>query len=411
MAREIITGVDAGSSTVRAVVMEQKKSDGLTILGACQRPSEGIRRGYVVNIEDAVKCIANTIKSAEKMSGVAVKKVIVSIGGISLGSIKSKGTVMISRADGETTDYDIKRVIEQSETNLPNISNKHIVHTIPLFYKIDNNLVLGRPAGMKGTKLEVETLFITCLSQHLSDIVKTVESTGVAVDDVVASPLAMSYAVLTKHQKEAGCVLVNIGASTVSIVVFEEGLPVSLEVFPIGSTHITNDIALGLQIPIDEAEKIKIDYSENKIPLAPSKRKLSDIIEARLNDIFELIEAHLKKTNRQGMLPGGIILTGGGSNLFSLEEIAKAFLRLPAKIGTLSLKNNHFLKNISVLPNNLKEQVFSDPGWSVALGLCIMNLDENISGPPEADRGSRAKRKLWQTIGRWFKSLFKSLLP
>ncbi|MBI4692324.1 MAG: cell division protein FtsA [Candidatus Terrybacteria bacterium] len=403
MGREIITAVDAGSSMVRIITAEQKKDGELNILGIGQKPSDGIRRGYVVNMEDAARCIGNALKSSEKMAGVSIKKVIISIGGISLGSIKSKGSVMISRADGEIIDYDIKRAIDQSEANLPNISNKHIIHTIPLSFKIDNNLVLGRPLGMKGVKLEVETLFITCLSQHLADIIKTVESAGVEVEDVIAMPLAMSYAVLTKYQKEAGCVLANIGASTISIAVFEEGLPVSLEVFPFGSTSITNDIALGLQIPIDEAERVKIDYGIDKT-LPSSKRKLSDIIEARLNDIFELIESHLKKINRQGMLPGGIILTGGGSNLFSLEEIAKMLLHLPAKIGTLSLKNNHSLKNITVLPANIKEQIFNDPGWSVALGLCIMNLDENSSDLPIQET-SRSKRKIRQTIGRWFRTL------
>jgi len=399
MARNIITGIDAGSSLIRVIVAEQKKDGSLNILGVSQKQAGGIRRGYVVNPEDAAKSINSAIKSAGKTSGIPIKRAVISVGGISLDSIKAKGTVMVSRADGEVTDYDVKRVISQSEANRLNISNRHIVHIIPLSFKIDGNLVLGKPAGMIGTKLEVETLFITCLNQHLSDIVKTVESLGITVDDVICSLLAMSHTVLTKYQKEVGCVLANIGASTVSIVVFEEGLPISLGVFPIGSTHITNDIALGLQVPLDEAEKLKVDYGgENSV----SKRKLSDIIEARLNDIFELIESHLKKINRQGMLPGGIILTGGGSNLFSLEEIAKASLRLPAKIGTFSLQENHSLKNITASSNNLKEQIFNDPGWSTALGLCIMSLDENSSGITETNR---TKGKISQNIKRWFRSL------
>jgi cell division protein FtsA len=389
MARHIITGIDAGSSRIRAIIAEQKKDGGLTILGANQKQSEGIRRGYIVNLEDAAQSINATVKSLEKASGMPVKRAIVAVGGISLSSIKSKGMIMISRADGEITEYDVKRAISQSEANLPNISNRRIIHTIPLHFKIDGNLVLGRPVGMSGTKLEIETLFITCLNQHLSDIIKTIESTGVAVDDVVASPLAMSYTVLTKYQKEVGCVLANIGASTVSIVVFEEGLPISLEVFPIGSTHITNDIALGLRLPLDEAEKLKVDYGRDN---SLSKRKLSDIIEARLNDIFELIESHLKKINRNEMLPGGIILTGGGSNLFSLEEIAKSSLRLPAKIGIFSLQENQSLKNIIASSSNLKEQILNDPGWSVALGLCIMK------------ESGKTESKTIQSIKRWFRS-------
>jgi cell division protein FtsA len=399
MARNIITGIDAGSSLIRVIVVEQKKDGGLNILGASQKQAEGIRRGYIVSPEDAEKSINSAIKSAEKTSGITMKRAIISVGGIGLGSIKAKGMVMVSRADNEVTDYDVKRAVSQSEANLPNISNRRIIHSIPLSFKIDGNLVLGKPAGMVGAKLEVETIFITCLSQHLDDIVKTIESLGITVDDIICSLLAMSYAVLTKYQKEVGCALVNIGASTVSIAVFEEGLPISLEVFPLGSTHITNDIALGLQISLDEAEKLKVDYGREN---STSKKRLANIIEARLNDIFELIEAHLKKINRQGMLPGGIILTGGGSNLFSLEEIAKASLRLPAKIGVFSMHENHSLKNITASSSGLKEQIFNDPGWSTALGLCLMSLDEN---PPDTTKVSQTKSKISQNIKKWFRSL------
>jgi len=400
MARNIITGIDAGSSTIRVIVAEQKKDGLVNILGASQKQSEGIRRGYVTHLDDAAKGIENAVRAAEKSSTIPIKRAFVAIGGIGLGSIKSKGTIMISRADGEVTDYDVKRVVDQSEANLPNISNRRILHTIPLHFKIDGNPVIGRPAGMTGAKLEVETFFITCLGQHLSDLIKTVESAEVAVDDVVASPLAMSQAILTKAQKEVGCILVNIGASTVSVVVFEEGLPISLEVFPFGSDYITNDIALGLQVPLDEAEKIKINYSNSSS--SGNKRKLSDIIEARLNDIFELIEAHLKKINRQEMLPGGVVLTGGGSSLFSLEEIAKASLHLPAKIGTFSLRKDYSPKNITAAASNLKEQILNDPGWSTALGLCLMNAGENSYEFADEDR---LKKGFGKSIKKWFHSL------
>lgn len=400
MARNIITGIDMGSSTIRVIIAEQKKNGGLHILGANQKQSLGIRRGFIVNFDDAVKCLESTVRATEKLAATPIKRGIVAVGGISLGSIKAKGMIMVSRADGEVTEYDIKRAIAQSEANLSNISNRRIIHSIPLSFKLDNNVILGRPAGMTGNKLEIETLFITCLNQHLADIVKAVESAGVAVDDIISSPLAMGHTVLTKHQKEVGCVLANIGAATVSVVVFEEGLPISLEVFPIGSTHITNDIALGLQVPLEEAEKIKIGYGNDSFP---SKRKLSDIIDARLSDIFELIETHLKKINRHGMLPGGIILTGGGSNLFSLEEIAKSSLRLPAKIGTFSLESNHLQKNITVSSSNLREQIFNDPGWSVALGLCILAMNEGSSNG--LSETSLIKRKVLKNIKHWFRSL------
>jgi cell division protein FtsA len=260
------------------------------------------------------------------------------------------------------SSLDVKRLFEQCESELANISNKDVLHKLPLSYKIDGSQVMGRPIGMKGAKLEMEILFITSLSQHVDDLIKAVENIGIAVEDVVAAPYAASFAALTTQQKEVGCILANIGSTTVSIIVFEEGVPISLEVFPIGSTHITNDIALGLQIPIEEAEKVKIDYGSE----TTSKKKLADIIEARLNDIFDLIEAHLKKISRNGLLPAGIILVGGGSNLISLDEIAKSSLKLPARICK-SFENN-FSRTQG---QNSKDYVLTDPAWSIPLGLII----------------------------------------
>lgn len=401
MARKIITGLDIGSSSIRAITVEQKKDGSLHILAAAQKESNGVRKGFVVNLEDAAKTINSVVKSLEKISGVSVKSAVVSVGGISLGSTRSKAMIRTSKADGEILDHDIKRLVAQSEANLTNMINKRVVHAIPLVYKVDNNIVQGRPTELKGTKLEVETLFVTCLSLHLADLAKTVESAGLMIEDIVASPLAMSHALLSRQQKETGCILVNIGASTVSTVVFEDGLPISLEVFPIGSSHITNDIALGLQVPLDEAERIKINYGSPET--AVSKKKLSDIIEARLNDIFEMIESHLKKINRNAVLPAGIVLTGSGSNLFSLEEIAKASLKLPAKVGSLTSLNNGSL-NITAPTVNLRDQILNDPGWSVALGLCISNINNNSfifdGGKTEKNAGS-----VLNSVKKWFHNI------
>lgn len=377
MARKIITGIDAGTSTIKVIVAEQKDGRHLHVLSATQKNSDGIRRGYITNFEEAGKSMRLAVKSAEKTAGIPIKHAYVAVGGISLGSIKTKDSTMISRADGEITDYDIKRVLSQCEANLSgNLSNKQVLHEIPLNFKVDNNLIMGKPAGMKGNKMEVETLYVTCLNQHLADLVKTIEAADVNIDDIIASPLAASVVALTKHQKEAGCVLANIGASTVSIIVFEEDRPISLEVFPIGSKHITNDIALGFQIPLEEAEKLKVEFG-SETPV--SKRKLNDIIEARLNDIFELIESHLKKINRNGLLPAGIILTGGGAGLFTLEDIAKSSLRLPAKAVKLLPAQGQDIN----ITGNYKDQVINDPGWSVALGLCVWAMrdgEKNVSG-------------------------------
>lgn len=378
MGRNIITGIDAGSSVIRVVVSEEKNGSSPFILAAVSKPSQGIRKGYISDVGLASQSIRSAIRAAEKISGVEIKHAYLSVGGISLGAIRAKDSATVSRADSEISDFDVKRLSEQCESSLTSVANKYILHRIPLSYKVDGVQITGRPTGMKGAKLEVEMLFLTSLAQQIEDLVKAVENTGIAIEDIIAAPYAASFCALTAQQKEVGCVLANIGSNTVSIIVFEEGSPVSLEVFPIGSMHITNDIALGLQIPLEEAEKVKIEYGSE----ANSKKKLSDIIEARLNDIFELIESHLKKINRNGLLPAGIILVGGGSNLVSLDEIAKSSLKLPARVCKSFEKG--FAKQQG---QNSKDYILTDPAWSIPLGLILIGVHEAELGTKDLNLG------------------------
>lgn len=387
MARNIIAGIDIGTSIIRIVITKQKNGETTPqILSFHQCPSVGIKHGYIINFNEAVSSIKKCVSEAQLKAGVNIKQVYLGIGGISLDSLRSKGSIMISRADNEVSEYDVKRAISQSEDNLPNIVNRSILQTIPVNFKIDGSTVLGRPIGMKGKKLEVETLFITVLTQHMDDLIKAIEEAGLVVNDIIASPIAESHFILNKKQKDAGVVLANIGAETVSIAVFEENNPVSLEVFPIGSSHITHDIALGMKIPLDEAEKLKIEYNDD----TPQKKKISDIIEARLHDIFELIENHLKKIGRNGLLPAGIVLTGNGSNLAHLEDLAKYTLKLPAKIGIATTNNKK-------TTSGEHQNQISDMGLSVAYGLCIIGNNENeyggISG--EITRGTKNILTKW----------------
>lgn len=370
MARNIIAGIDVGTSIIRIIITEQRKGEPTPrILSFHQCPSSGIKHGYVIDYNEALVSIKKCVSEAQLKAGVTIKQVYLGIGGISLDSIKSKGSVVISRADNEVSEYDIKRAMSQSEEDLPNIINRTVLHNLPINFKIDGNTIFGRPLGMKGKKLEVEMLFITIMTQHLEDLVRVIEDAGLAVNDVTASPIAESHFILNKKQKDAGVVLANIGAETVSIVVFEEGSPVSMAVFPIGSAHITNDIALGMKIPLEEAEGMKISYNED----IPQKKKLSDIIEARLHDIFELIENHLRKIGRNGLLPAGIVLTGSGSNLFNLDEVAKYTLKLPAKIGLTTIADPK-------RPSGQNQNQLNDLGFSVAYGLCIIGNNENEYG-------------------------------
>ena len=334
MSQKISVGIDIGTYQIKVVVSESVLTEDGSytpkIIATGEAESKGLRHGYIINIVDVTRCIKIAVARAEKNAKIKIRKVYISIGGIGLSSMISKGSVMTTRADMEITDLDVKNVLFEAEASLPSsaILNKQIVQVIPQAFKIDGQLLMGRPVGMKGTKLEAKVLFIVSLKQHLTDIIKAVEDAEIDIIDIIPSPIAASIVSLTKSQKIAGCILVNIGSETVSLAVFENNIPISLEVFPIGSADITNDIALGFRIPITEAENIKLGCT-GEMPY--QKKKLDEIIMARLSDIFELIEAHLKKIGRSGLLPAGIILTGGGSGIDTIEDIARASLKLPSK--------------------------------------------------------------------------------
>ncbi len=366
--RNTTVGIDIGTCYTKVVVAEKvknKKRYFPRIIGTGFAESRGIRHGYIVNTAEAQKSIKEALRQAEKSSGVVISRAFASIGGMGLQGITSTGKTVVSSADIEVKEADMKSVMDAAESQIaPSASsNRKIVHAIPLEYKLDGQNVLGNPLGLKGGSLEVKAFFITCLEHHINDMIEAIENAGVEVVDTIASPIASSFVSLTKPQKIAGCVLADIGAETLSIVVFENNIPISLEIFSIGGNDITNDIALGLKIPLEEAEKIKLGGITST---SVSQQKLNEIISARLTDIFEMIISHLKKINRHELLPAGIIITGGGSGMSSIEEKAKAKLNLPSSVVSLSSPGR-------------KDSPLSDPRWSVAYGLCIIGLNEEES--------------------------------
>ena len=389
MARNIITGIDIGTYYVKVVIASarERNEKGLPkVLGAATIESRGLRHGYVTNVRDVADGIRRAVHNAEEKAGVKVKKAFVGINGIGLASTIVTSFIMTSRADAEITELDLSKLHEQCEKDLPHgaIANRRIIYDIPLQYKIDGMPALGSPLGMKGNKIEQKTHFITCLEHHVADLISAVNEAGIEVEDMMAAPVAAGFVTLTKSQKVAGCVLANIGAETVSIAVFENNIPTSLEVFPIGSTDITNDIALGLKVPLEEAEQIKIGaITGSSYP----RKKLDEIIAARLSDIFELIEVHLKKIGRNGLLPAGIIITGGGSGLNAIDAMAKVALKLPSRIGNIGLLDN--------------KSSFKDATWAVAYGLCIWGIHAEES--PEIDTSTQILTQSWKKIVRWFK--------
>lgn len=392
MTKRIITGIDVGTHAIRVVVTEYEPGIGFPrIIGIGKSESRGLRQGYIINIADATKSLRGAIEEAERAAGIRIREAFLSVGGVGLEGMQTHGSAIISRADSLITESDVERAQRACEQDLANAANKKILHTIPIEYLIDGKKIYGRPAGMKGLKLEARCLIVTCFEQHLNDLIRAVEEAGIEPIDACASPIAASFVALTKSQKMAGCILANIGAETLSIVVYEEGIPVSLEVFPIGSTDITNDIALGLKIPLEEAEMIKLGKGAHQFP----KKKLNDIMLSRLEDMFNLVIAHLKKIGKHELLPAGIVITGGGSGIETIEDFARAAMRLPSKIPLINLDFGNDQKS--------KKQV-KNTSWFVAYGLAIWGITNDRPG-------LQANDNIMERIRKSLKGLVKQLLP
>ncbi|MEK7104760.1 MAG: cell division protein FtsA [Patescibacteria group bacterium] len=387
MIRNISIGIDMGSTTTRVVVGEFLKGEkNPRIIGIGESETKGIRHGYVVNIPLAVVSLKNAVSLAEKNSGIKIRRALISIGGVTLRGDMTSGIGIISKADGEVTNLDINKALQDCEDNL-NLNNKKVIRVFPISFKLDGKEILGRPEGMKGTKLEIKALFINCSTSHFEDLLEVISLAGIEPIDVVASPLAGSRVALSPKQIIVGGALVNIGSETVSLSVFENGTLVSLHTFSIGGTDITNDIALGMKVSLENAERLKLGNIVEDF----SKKKLDEIIEARLFDIFELIENHLKKIKRNELLPAGVVFIGGGANIPLLEEFSKTALKLPSKVG------------VTEIFGNIKTKL-RDPAWFTVLGL-LMSDDENNFHP------EGLFQNFWNKLKRILKSNIKQLMP
>jgi len=368
MKRRIATGIDIGTYQVKMVVVEEisdkKGGRHLRILGTGLAESKGLRHGYIVNKEEVSASILKARHEAESASRVPLRAGFLAVGGISLDEARATGSTIISRADQEITALDIEKAGKVAcDVAAPGFLNRHVLHSIPLEYRIDGTKVLGDPLGMKGVRLEVDYLFVTCLAQHEDALSQAVEDADIEVIDQMASPLAGSYVLLEGDQKMKGCVLANIGAETISIVVYDEGIPVSVKVFPMGSSHITDDIALGLRVSLEEAERVKIGRLSGQMY---PRKKVDSLIESRLVTMFALIDKHLKSLGRRGPLPAGIIISGGGAGVGNISDIARGSLKLPARLAEFRLSVDTKIR---------------DATWAVAYGLAIWGLTGDTNAP------------------------------
>ncbi|MFA6042892.1 MAG: cell division protein FtsA [Patescibacteria group bacterium] len=404
-----LVGLDLGSTTVRVVVGSVLEAgQGIQVLGVGEHVADGISKGAITSIEDAISSISGALEQAERMTGIPITHAYVGINGTHITSQEAHGVVAVAKADGEIKEADVERVIEAAQT-MAVPSNTEILHVIPRTFTVDNQKGVKDPIGMSGIRLEVDAQIIQGLQAQVKNLTKCIYRTGVEIDDMVMGVLAASEAVLTKRQKEIGVCLVNLGASTTSVIVFEEGDVLHTAILPVGAGHVTNDIAIGLRTSIDVAEQVKLEYGtatpeevskRDEINLAEvdsketgvvSRKHVAEIIEARTSEIFSMVEKELQKVDRSGLLPAGIVLVGGGAKLLGIVDIAKREFRLPAAVGT---------------PLNLMTAIdkVQDPQYAAAVGLVAWGAALNQSSGNHSSKFSTVNDVIGKLRG-WVKHL------
>ncbi len=359
MAQSAIAAIDIGSSTIKIAVGEHVVSNdassvgALHLLGAIQHPTEGMQKGVVSTVDDVVASLSSALEKAERLIGVPITRAHITIGFPQLFIQSSRGVVAVSKVNGEIKPEDVDRVIEAAQT-ITTPPNYEILHVLPRTFTVDGQTGVIDPVGMVGTRLEVDAEIVYAPTTHIRNLTKAIYRTGCEIDDVVFNALATAEAVLEKRQREVGVILVNIGFATTSLIVFEEGNALHAAVLPVGSNHITGDIAIGLRTSLDVAERIKRDYGsanpsrwtkrdefswedvgEQSNAGMVSQKSVAEMIEARVEEIFEMVDRELKKIDRSGMLPGGVVLCGGGAALDGMVDVAKRTLRLPVSLATV----------------------------------------------------------------------------
>lgn len=408
--KEYIAGIDVGSTAVRmAVGVRAYSADRkmINIIGLAEVPSEGVNRGVVNSIDDVVSAISMCHERLEHMSGIPLENVWAGISSPQLLSQASRGFIAVARADGEIQEEDVDRAIEASRT-VATPSNYEILHALPKSFTVDRQAGIKSPVGMIGTRLEVDAEIIQAPTAQIKNLTKAIYRTGLDIEDLVFSILGTAEAVTNDRQKKLGTAVVNIGSGTTSIAVFEEGDVLHTAVLPLGSEHITADVGIGLRTSVDVAEEVKIKFGtawpahvnkNEEINLRDagasedeyvSRRHVAEIIEARVEEIYEKIDKELRRIERSGMLPGGVVLTGGGAKLPGMVELAKKTLRLPASLG--------FPGGIMTVT-----EAVHDLSFSTALGLVLWGA----RALDLSDRGGSGPFSRFAGIGKMAKGLGK----
>jgi cell division protein FtsA len=347
---DVIVGLDIGTTKVCAIIGRINEFEGIDIVGVGVSPSRGLRKGVVVNIESTVNSVATAIEKAELMAGIEVKSVFAGIAGGHVEGINSRGVVAVSTRNREITELEVERVIDAAKAlALP--MEREVIHVIPQEFVIDNQDGIKDPIGMSGVRLEAEVHIVTGAVASAQNIVKSVNRAGYAVNDIVLEPLASAMATLKDDEKELGVVLIDIGGGTTDVLIYLNGSVWHTNVLAMGGNHVTNDISIGLRTPVNAAEEIKhrwgialsgmVEPDEiievpnvgGRNPSRMPRQILAEIVQPRMEEIFFLVKEELDKKDFKELLAGGIVLTGGASQLEGCEKLAEDVFGMPVRIG------------------------------------------------------------------------------
>lgn len=405
--RNLLVGLDIGTSKLVAVVGEINHDGDLEIIGIGSHPSRGLKKGVVVNIESTVQSIQRAVEEAELMAGCQIHSVYAGIAGSHIRSLNSHGIVAIR--DKEVSSEDVERVIDAAKAvAIP--ADQRIIHILPQEFIIDSQEGVREPIGMSGVRLEAKVHIVTGAVSAVQNIVKCVRRCGLEVNDVILEQLASSYAVLTEDEKELGVCLVDIGGGTSDIAIFTEGAIRHTAVIPIAGDQVTNDIAVALRTPTQHAEDIKIKYAcalaqlanpdetievpsvGDRPPRRLSRQTLAEVVEPRYEELMTLVQAELRRSGFEDIIAAGIVLTGGSSRIEGLIELAEEVFHVPVRLG---------------VPQNIQglADVVRNPIYATGVGLLMYGRDNHGSVSPDY-QPTKGVAGIWDRMKSWFQGNF-----
>ncbi|WP_406671925.1 cell division protein FtsA [Natronospira sp.] len=405
--KNLIVGLDIGTSKVVAIVGEIKGEDQVEVIGIGHHPSRGLKKGVVVNIESTVQSIQRAVEEAELMAGCEIHSVFAGVAGSHVKSLNSHGIVAIR--DKEVTPGDVERVIDAARAvAIP--ADQKILHILPQEFIIDDQDGIREPVGMSGVRLEAKVHMVTGAASAAQNIVKCVRRCGLEVDDIILEQLASSYSVLTEDEKDLGVCIVDIGGGTTDMAVFTDGSIRHTAVIPIAGDQITNDIAVALRTPTHHAEEIKVKYACALPQLAspdetievpsvgdrPARRlarqTLAEVVEPRYEELFSLVQAELRRSGFEDMIAAGLVITGGSAKMEGAVELAEEVFHMPVRLGT---------------PQHVQglSDVVRNPVYATGVGLLLFGSRGLSAGRPQ-DSMSGGFKEVWDRMKSWFQGNF-----